>query len=264
MLGSAVEGIRKGKVMVLDLQFFLFAVPAVLFAGLSKGGFGSGAAFAASPFLALAIDPKLAVGLMLPLLMLMDVAGLRAFWRGWNWPVARALMVGMVPGVAIGALVFRQTNPDVLRVLIGAIAIGFVAFQLARGRGWLRIAAARESPRRGMFWGLVAGFTSFVSHAGGPPAMVYLLSQNLSKRTFQSTTLLAFWWVNLIKVPPYIAIGLFTPQTLLANLFLAPVALMGVACGVWLHHRTSDKVFFGLAYVFLVLTGLKLFYDGLT
>ncbi|MEX0971044.1 MAG: sulfite exporter TauE/SafE family protein [Paracoccaceae bacterium] len=250
--------------MVLDLHFFMFAVPAVLFAGLSKGGFGSGAAFAAAPFLALAIDPKLAVGLMLPLLMLMDVAGLRAFWRGWNWPVARALMVGMLPGVAIGALVFRQTNPDILRLLIGGIAIAFVAFQLARARGWLKVTPRGVSPGRGMFWGLVAGFTSFVSHAGGPPATVYLLSQNLSKRAFQSTTVLAFWWVNLIKVPPYIAIGLFTPQTLLANLYLAPVAVVGVLCGVWLHNRTSDRVFFGLAYAFLVLTGLKLIYDGLT
>lgn len=249
--------------MVLDLYFFLFAVPAVLFAGLSKGGFGSGAAFAAAPFLALAIDPRLAVGLMLPLLMVMDIAGLRAYWRGWNWPVARALMLGMVPGVVLGALVFNQTNPDVLRLLIGSIAIGFVVFQLARARGWLQILPRKDSPGRGMFWGMVAGFTSFVSHAGGPPAMVYLLSQDLSKRAFQSTTALAFWWVNLIKVPPYFAVGLLTPQTLLANLYLAPVALAGVWWGVWLHNRMSDRLFFGLAYVFLVLTGLKLIHDGL-
>jgi len=250
--------------MILDLNFFLFAIPAVLFAGLSKGGFGSGAAFAAAPFLALAIEPALAVGLMLPLLMLMDVAGLRAFWRGWNWPVARALMIGMVPGVLIGALIFRQTNPDVLRFLIGSVAVGFVLFQFAKARGWLQIAKRAPSTPRGILWGSIAGFTSFVSHAGGPPAMVYLLSQSLDKRAFQSTTVLAFWWVNLIKVPPYAMIGMFTPQTLLANVFLAPVALIGVMSGVWLHNRMSDRLFFGFAYVFLLLTGAKLIYDALT
>ncbi len=38
--------------MELDAQFFMVAIPAVLFAGISKGGFGSGAAFAAASILA--------------------------------------------------------------------------------------------------------------------------------------------------------------------------------------------------------------------
>ena len=63
--------------MELDTTFFALAVPAVLFAGISKGGFGSGAAFAATPILALILEPAQAVGLMLPLLMLMDII----LWR---------------------------------------------------------------------------------------------------------------------------------------------------------------------------------------
>ena len=65
--------------MTLDLNFYLFAVPAVIFAGMSKGGFGSAAAFAATPFLALILTPGQAVGLMLPLLMVMDVTAVRLF-----------------------------------------------------------------------------------------------------------------------------------------------------------------------------------------
>ena len=57
--------------MQLDPAFFAVAVPAVLFAGVSKGGFGSGAAFAATPLLALILEPGQALGLMLPLLMLL-------------------------------------------------------------------------------------------------------------------------------------------------------------------------------------------------
>lgn len=250
--------------MVMDLNFFLFAIPAVMFAGIAKGGFGSGPGFAAAPFLALAIDPALAVGLMLPMLMLMDVASLRAFWRGWNWRVASQLMIGMVPGVIVGTLVFRHTNPDVLRFLIGSVAVGFVIFQLARKRGLIRITERGDSPARGMFWGALAGFTSFVSHAGGPPATIYMLSQSLDKRTFQATTVLAFWWVNLIKVPPYIAIGMFTRETLIADLFLAPVAIIGALVGIWLHSRVSEQLFFNLAYIFLSITGSKLIWDALS
>ena len=77
------------------------AVPAVIFAGVSKGGFGSGAAFAAAPILALAIDPRMAVGLLLPLLMLIDVFTLKSFWKQWHGPSALALALGSLPGIAL-------------------------------------------------------------------------------------------------------------------------------------------------------------------
>ncbi|MEL6426700.1 MAG: sulfite exporter TauE/SafE family protein, partial [Pseudomonadota bacterium] len=83
--------------MELDLTFFALAVPAVLLAGISKGGFGSGAAFVAAPLLALIIEPQYAVGVMLPLLMLMDVTSLRPYWRRWDWPNARTMMIGAIP-----------------------------------------------------------------------------------------------------------------------------------------------------------------------
>jgi len=90
-------------VLELDLWFFLIAGPATIFAGISKGGFGSGAAFASASILALVVDPGLALGVMLPLLMLIDLALLRPYWRQWDWRLSRGLLLGGVPGVALGA-----------------------------------------------------------------------------------------------------------------------------------------------------------------
>ena len=63
--------------LCLKLDFFSIAALAVVFAGISKGGFGSGAAFAAAAILATSIEPGQAIGIMLPLLMLMDVTSLK-------------------------------------------------------------------------------------------------------------------------------------------------------------------------------------------
>lgn len=60
-------------------EFFAIAVPAVLFAGISKAGFGSGASFASASILAIFLPPGMALGIMLPLLMLIDVASLRSY-----------------------------------------------------------------------------------------------------------------------------------------------------------------------------------------
>ncbi len=250
--------------MELSVTFFALAIPAVLFAAISKGGFGSGAAFAASPLLALVVEPALAVALMLPLLMMMDVTSLRTYWRQWSWPHARRLMIGAVPGVALGTLFFRAVTPDGLRLLVGGVALGFVAFQLARSRGWIDPGAAFAAPLWGLFWGAVAGFTSFVSHAGGPPAAMYLLGSKLEKTRFQATTVITFWWVNLIKLPPYFALGMFTAETGLANLILAPVAVGGVLIGAWAHRRISARVFFGITYALLAVTGARLVFDALS
>ena len=248
----------------LSPLFFVVAAPAVLFAGISKGGFGSGAAFASSTILALVIEPGPALGIMLPLLMLMDVANLRPYWKKWSWPDARLMVLGGVPGVAIGVLVYQAIDADAMRLLIGAIAVGFVVWHLS-----LRIRPSRPFDRRlppwaGYLAGAVSGFTSFVSHAGGPPAAVYLLSQRLTKTQYQASTVLVFWAINIAKFVPYAFLGMFTAQTALVDLVLAPFALLGAWLGVRLHWMIPEWLFFAITYVLLSVTGAKLIWDGLT
>lgn len=250
--------------MSLDPTFFLVAVPAVIFAGISKGGFGSGAAFAAAPILALIVDPGAAIGIMLPLLMLIDAAMLRPYWRQWSWPDARVLILGSMPGVALGAWLYAIADADVFRLMIGAVSLAFVAWQVAAARG---LAVRRARPFAapvGLFAGAVAGFTSFVSHAGGPPVAVFLLGQGMGKTVYQATTVIVFWAVNIVKFVPYTFLGIFSAETLLADVLLAPAALIGAWLGVRAHHMVPERAFFAIAYVLLTLTGAKLIWDGLT
>lgn len=250
--------------LVLDLAFFTIAGPAVIFAGISKGGFGSGAAFAAASILALVVEPGLALGVMLPLLMLIDASTLRPYWRQWDGSAALLLILGGLPGVALGAALYRIAEPDVFRVLIGVISVGFVVWQVAMARGWVRRASQVLPLWAGALAGAVAGFTSFVSHAGGPPAAVYLLSKRLTKTQFQATTVLVFWVINIAKFVPYAFLGMFTAETALANLALAPFALFGAWIGVRAHRIVPEQLFFRLTYVLLLVTGSKLIWDGLT
>ena len=257
-----------------DPLFLAVAIPGAVFAGISKGGFGSGAAFAATPLIAMVVDPGVALGVMLPLLMMVDVAVLRPYWRRWSWPDARLLILGGMPGVLAAAMLWRVAPADLFRLLIGLVALSFVAWQM---RGAIaRLAGATPRPARvagpvgppGRAWGLlagaVAGFTSFVSHAGGPPVAVYLLARGHSKTTYQATTVLTFWAVNLAKAVAFATLGLFTAQTLAANLVLAPFALLGAALGVHAHRLVPERAFFAITYALLTATGSKLIWDVLT
>ncbi len=246
------------------MTFFAFAVPAVLFAGISKGGFASGAAFAAAPFLALILEPAAAVGLMLPLLMLMDLGALKAYWRKWDWPASRALILGSVPGIASGAVLVSLVDPDVFRLLIGLIAIGFVVFQASRRSGSFKARSGKSPLWLGYPMGALAGLTSFIAHAGGPPAAVFMLSRQMTKTGFQATSVLVFSAINLLKFVPFVALGMITPDMTIAWLVLAPLAFFGIWLGVLAHNVVSEAIFFRLTYLFLVVTGTKLIWDALT
>jgi uncharacterized membrane protein YfcA len=248
--------------MEVTWEIFAAGVFAALFAGISKGGFGSGAAFAGAAILAIVAPPGVALGIMLPLLMVIDVATLRPYWRQWGREETRVLVLGGLPGVALGMAFYRVADADLMRVLIGAVAVGFVAWQLAVRARLVRGAARPQPVGAGLLAGMVAGFTSFVSHAGGPPAAVYLLSRGLGKTGFQATTVAVFFVINIAKAVPYGFLGLFTRETLSVALMLAPFALIGAWIGVRAHRVVPERAFFAITYVLLTVTGAKLIFDG--
>jgi len=249
--------------MALTWDLFAAGALAALFAGVSKGGFGSGAAFAGAAILTLVVPPGTALGIMLPLLMLIDLATLRPYWWKWGAHETAVLILGGLPGVALGALFYRVADADLLRLLIGAIALGFVGWQMAVRSGMMRGAARPLPGWAGLAAGTVAGFTSFVSHAGGPPAAVYLLSRGLGKTGYQASTVALFFVLNIAKAVPYGFLGLFTSETLRIDLMLAPLALLGAWLGVRAHRAVPERAFFAITYVLLTVTGVKLVIDGL-
>lgn len=254
---------REGTSIETDLAFFLIGIPAVMLAGISKGGFGSGASFVAAPLMALILPPEAALGVLMPLLLLIDGATLRPYWRQWDARQARLLLIGAGPGVLAGVLFWQLADPDMLRLLIGVIAIGYVAWHVA-GRLRPRQPGAPAPAWLGLLAGAGSAFTSFVSHAGGPVAAVYLLSQGLPKTRYQATTVLVFGLVNVAKTVSYAFLGAITVPSLLAGLWLIPAAVLGAWLGVVAHRAIPERGFFLVTYTLLLAAGAKLIFDAVT
>jgi uncharacterized protein len=244
-----------------DWTFYLAAVPAVILVGLSKGGF-SGLSTLAMPLLALVISPVRAAAIMLPILIVQDWVSVWAFRRDFNARNLVILLPGALIGVTAGWLLAAHVDEAAVRLVVGLISIGFVIFMLLRDR-FTGAAAARANVAPGVFWGALAGFTSFVSHAGAPPVMVYVLPQRLSPRVFAGTATMFFAAVNLLKVPPYFLLGQFSRDNLTVATTLFPVAIAATFAGVWLVRRVSAERFYGAVLLLTFLIGVKLSYDGL-
>jgi uncharacterized membrane protein YfcA len=115
---------------------------------------------------------------------------------------------------------------------------------------------------RGAFWGTLAGFTSFVAHAGAPPFQMYVLPQRLEKLVYAGTTTILFAVVNAAKLIPYWALGQFSPANLKAAGFLLLPAIAATFVGVRLVKAVPELIFYRFVVISLFLVSLKLVYDA--
>ena len=71
-----------------------------------------------------------------------------------------------------------------------------------------------------------------------------------------------FFAVNLSKWLPYAWLGLLDLRNMATSLALLPLAPVGVLVGVRIAHRISPTLFYRMVYAGMLLTGLKLVWDG--
>lgn len=248
--------------VITDPHFYLIAIPVVLLSGISKTGIPGLFGGMAVPLLSLVISPLQAAAIMLPILCFIDLFGLRSFRGVYDRPNMPILLTGLAIGVVIGILIFGMVRQDVLRLVIGSIAI---VFALNNIFGWAKNRpATRTSWPRGVFWSSLSGITSFLAHAGSAPVMAYLLPLRLDKRIYVGTTVWFFFASNYAKIVPYYFLGQLDSSNFVTALVLLPLVPVGVWLGVRVQGKLNDQVFYQISYWALLGIGVKLFYDGMT
>jgi len=246
--------------LVTDPLFYAIAIPVVLLTGISKTGIPGLFGGMAVPLLSLVVPPLQAAALMLPILCCIDLFGLRAFRGVYDRRNMPILLTGLAIGILVGMLVFTLVPGEIMRIVIGLIA---VAFALNNIIGWARNRPpTTASWPRGVFWSSLSGLTSFVAHAGSAPIMAYLLPQRLDRNVYVGTTVWFFFASNYAKIVPYAFLGQLDLTNLATAFVLLPLVPIGVKLGVVIQGKLEEKVFYQISYWALFGIGVKLLYDG--
>ncbi|SAK67927.1 Sulfite exporter TauE/SafE [Caballeronia ptereochthonis] len=91
---------------------------------------------------------------------------------------------------------------------------------------------------------------------------MYLLPLGLSKQVYAGTTSLFFTVGNIIKAAPWLALA--RPATTVWTLMA--ICLLAVPSGVWLgwrlHARLGQRQMYRACYGLLLVTAMKLLWDG--
>ena len=253
--------------LLTDPAFVIIAIVAVLVTGISKGGFG-GVALLAVPLMSLVISPIQAAGIMLPIMIPMDFLSIWMYRKLWDGKNLALLIPAATVGITIGGLTAGYVNDQIVRLLVGIIAVVFTLHR-ASGLYLRRLSKGTEEELRkrpnqvwGAFWGTCAGFTSFLAHAGSPPYQVYVIPQGLSKEIYAGTSVMFFAAANAIKLIPYGMLGQLSVTNLSVSAALLPLVPVGVFLGVWINRRLPEKTFFAIILASIFLVGIKLIWDG--
>ena len=241
-------------------QFWVVAVIAAALTGIGKGGVPIVGALVV-PVLSLVISPVVAAGLMLPVYVISDWFGLYAYRKEFDKRVLWIVSLAMTIGVGLGWATARYIEESWVTVLVGGISVAFALNQLLRKTVVAEPKRAELAP--GLFWGTIAGFTSFVSHTGAPPYQVYTLPLGMKKAVFAGTSTIAFAYINALKLIPYYFLGQINLASLETAAKLMPIAAAAVFFGVWAVRRMPERLFFAVVTWSLLLIGVELIWKGL-
>jgi uncharacterized membrane protein YfcA len=246
--------------MTVDPAALAVAELGVFLIAFMRGAFGGGFAIIGIPLLSIAMDPIQAGGLLAPLFIAMDVVALR-YWRPatWSLPDLAMLVPPLLAGVAVGYYALDGLDHRAVAIAMAVLTLGFAAQWFIGGA---RVTVRPRSLWRATAAGGAAGITTMVAHSGGPPLAVYLLSLGLPKALYAGTTSLFFTVANAAKVGPWLLLAGIDRALLDLIALCLPAVPLGVWVGWRLHQRLDQHQLYRACYGLLVVTALKLLWDG--
>jgi uncharacterized protein len=179
-----------------------------------------------------------------PALVLIEVAlNGHVLWVNRNalptvWRRALPIVIGLVPGVAIGTLVLARVSPGWLKLVTYAALLPLILVQTA---GYRRPVRAERSA--GLAFGGGIGVLYAVTTISGPPLAVALNNQGLSTHGFRAALGFVRLAESTLTAVAYASAGLFTRDAAGLIPLMLPSVLIGVPIGAVMIRRVPPETF---------------------
>jgi uncharacterized protein len=247
--------------MSFDLTHILIGV-ALLIAAFVKGATGLGFPLIATPTVALLLDIRTAITILILPNLFMDSA--QVIRGGFPYDVFRrfaSLIAPTIIGVFLGTMVLVKLPLWVLNFCLGVMVLIFVFANVLKLD--LTISPGAEKILSPLF-GFVSGFLNGMTNAAGPTLAIYLYSLKLDKRAFVKTIATIF---AITKITQLIAIStwnLFNWATITLSIQVLLFTLAGFYTGMKMQDRVNQQTFNRGLMVLLFVIGLILILRALT
>ena len=207
--------------------------------------------------LSLLFPAKFSTGLQLIMLCTADLFAVAYYHRGANWKLLVKLLPCALCGIAIGSLTLHYMNDTAMSIAIGTILILLSGVHFFR-TCYLKNEDVPSHWAFTMFVGLMAGFTTQIANAAGPVMALYLLAMRLDKKEYMGTAAMYFMILNWIKLPIFVFEGRIEMKSVMLDLPMLPILLLGAAAGIWFFKKISQKGFDTVIHTLVILSAIWL------
>ena len=247
--------------MLLDPTLILVGT-ALLFAAFVKGASGLGFPLIATPMVALLLDIRVAITILLIPNIVMDIA--QVFRDGFPLAVLRRFawfFLATIAGVFLGTAVLVNLPLWILNFCLGTMILVFVAFNLLKFE--FGITPGLEK-RLSLPVGFISGFLNGLTNAAGPVLAIYLYSLRLEKREFIKSIATIFVFTKMSQLAAVSSWNLFNGSTLMLSLQVTLFVLAGFYAGIKTQDRINQQTFNRALLILLFVIGVTLLARALT
>jgi uncharacterized protein len=247
--------------MSFDLTHILVGV-ALLIAAFVKGATGLGFPLIATPTVALLLDIRTAIAILILPNLFMDSA--QVIRGGFPYDVFRrfaSLIAPTVIGVFLGTMVLVKLPLWLLNFCLGVMVLIFVFANMLRFNFTISLRAEKIlSP----LFGFISGFLNGMTNAAGPTLAIYLYSLKLEKRNFVKSIATIFVVTKISQLVAISTWNLFNWATMTLSIQVLLFTLAGFYAGIQAQDRVNQQTFNRGLLALLSLIGLILIGRALT
>lgn len=223
----------------------------VLCGNIVQGVTGFGGALVSGPLLAIFLDPRLVV----VVLLVTGVSNLAfiAYHTRRHVVAKRLLPLVMmaVLGIPIGSYLLMIVSSLAASVLIAMISITFSSLLLL---GYSR--RFNREVTAAYCFGFISGIFTATAGMGGPPIVIFLANQGWPKEVLRATVACLFLITGTLCLTSHLFTGVTTVKRLLVGGSLIPAGILGFYLGNALFPKISSALLIKLALLIILLSGL--------
>lgn len=154
------------------------------------------------------------------------------------WRRVMPMVVGLVPGVAVGTAIVTDVHPGWLRMFTFVALLPLILLQAA---GFRRPIKSERSVS--LMFGGGLGVLYSVTTISGPPLAIMLNNQGLAKRDFRAALGVVRLAESLMTAIAYAYAGLFTARSLSLIPWIVPSIVIGVPVGAVIIQHVRVETF---------------------
>ncbi len=214
----------------------------------------------AVPIYAAIFGGKVSTAIIVPLLLIGDIAGAFHYHKKTRWSQYIRLLPAALAGLLGGMLLGHRIPDNSFRFVMGIIILVCLVLMVAKDL-INKDLTLPDNMLAHSIGGFTGGFATMVGNAAGPIMSLYLLSMRLPKEVFIGTAAMFFLTMNFLKMPIHLFVwNTMTPATLKVDLIMLPVEIIGFLIGLKIVKKIPEKPFKILILLATLAGTIKMFF----